>query len=932
MGRATIPLTLRVPNPPHPFVGRDAELAALDRALDGGRAALVVGLPGIGKSALARAWVARRESAQDAVLISIEPSPRPGDARTIAAQALAQVLRVSATGGTDPAGDLALALDMADEAELLVVIDDATNASAGSVMALLAGADAYARRARWLVLSREAPEGAAVSLNVSAMSKAEMTKLADAVAADLDAHARERSVKEAHGSPGRLRAALLGSREPDGVGDWEGTESIAELAGGVPVSVAEALAREGARSIARLIRRGVLELGGLGVRVVDAARTGTRASDEEARALMARLEADGEAGAVAAVRLATLRGDVASAVAILARRRAAIAEAGLDAELWRALGTSPEPALELERLRCAASTADPAMLREVTEPVGGTPADRFIYTRVLWARGELAAAEASARELADEADDPKLAAEARLLEALCLSQQGAMRRALAVLEGMFEGTDPPTDEHACRRDALVVLTGNASGALDRDAARSRIEELLTRATELAPKGRDLVLRLSLQTAYRVGDLRLAGRAIDALPEGPAVPASGDQRRLRLVRGSACTQSGDLSRARRDFTAVLRVESRHTFLGASAVGYLLELRLVSGEVEDAAAELRELEAVATRMNAGGLLVNTAYYRCMAAWASADRSLLPESVESRDPVARSILEPAIARAHARFGAPIELPDPEDGAHPRALILTLLARAEAAIVRDPTDGRVMAERARDEASRWRYRVLEAEAELAIADAALRLGDRASARDAAERCAALAETIGATRLREDARFARWAASDRPTARGLVSELDVPHARSMGARRAKGFLGESAPLDAIDRAVLEALSARGVSGARRLSRHGDGDRDGARWGIALEEKRAWLATDGGEKDVELGHTPSLWALLASLARRGGRASKEELVLDVWAPSEYHPLRHDGRLRAAARNLRAALGDEPPYALLTTTEDGYALGGRVLVE
>jgi hypothetical protein len=40
---------------------------------------------------------------------------------------------------------------------------------------------------------------------------------------------------------------------------------------------------------------------------------------------------------------------------------------------------------------------------------------------------------------------------------------------------------------------------------------------------------------------------------------------------------------------------------------------------------------------------------------------------------------------------------------------------------------------------------------------------------------------------------------------------------------------------------------------------------------------------------------------------------------------DYHPLRHDNRLRLAVRKLRSLA----PAPLLETTEDGYAIAGRL---
>jgi DNA-binding response OmpR family regulator len=88
---------------------------------------------------------------------------------------------------------------------------------------------------------------------------------------------------------------------------------------------------------------------------------------------------------------------------------------------------------------------------------------------------------------------------------------------------------------------------------------------------------------------------------------------------------------------------------------------------------------------------------------------------------------------------------------------------------------------------------------------------------------------------------------------------------------------------------------------------------------------RAWLP-DG--RVVDLSRHPVQLGLLACLAARGGRATKEDLVLAVWEVREYHPLYHDNRLHAAIRKLRVQIEDDPSAPLRVVTEsDGYALGG-----
>jgi hypothetical protein len=98
-------------------------------------------------------------------------------------------------------------------------------------------------------------------------------------------------------------------------------------------------------------------------------------------------------------------------------------------------------------------------------------------------------------------------------------------------------------------------------------------------------------------------------------------------------------------------------------------------------------------------------------------------------------------------------------------------------------------------------------------------------------------------------------------------------------------------------------------------------------WGLDERRRAVWL-DDGSLVDLSKRDVP--WRLLSILADAGGHADKESIVVQVWAPKSYHPLAHDNRLRLAARELRRAVeADLANPKRLLTTEDGYALGGRV---
>jgi DNA-binding response OmpR family regulator len=150
----------------------------------------------------------------------------------------------------------------------------------------------------------------------------------------------------------------------------------------------------------------------------------------------------------------------------------------------------------------------------------------------------------------------------------------------------------------------------------------------------------------------------------------------------------------------------------------------------------------------------------------------------------------------------------------------------------------------------------------------------------------------------------------------------DIPY-------HARALLGADTPGDAVDEAVRAAVRRAGFTPPRSVA-GGPVPGPGAwqpGWGLDDARREVWLF-DG--RRISLARHPIPWRLLDRLAARGGAATKEQLVTEVWEERAYHPLRHDNRLQAAVRKLRLEIEDDPsrPTRVLTTA-DGYALGGLV---
>ncbi|MFI0739428.1 BTAD domain-containing putative transcriptional regulator [Streptomyces sp. NPDC021100] len=180
----------RMPLPPEPFVGRQAELRLLDRLLPaasghaGGATAGVVavcGPAGVGKSALALHWADRMaEHFPDGRLYLDLREPRGRDGHGSPDAAVEQALRALGVPGTsipaDPGNRVALYRGVLDDRRLLVVLDDAR--SLEQIRPLLPGRGP----ARALVTSRDPLHGLAgtpdaVRVDLDVMNRAECLDL-----------------------------------------------------------------------------------------------------------------------------------------------------------------------------------------------------------------------------------------------------------------------------------------------------------------------------------------------------------------------------------------------------------------------------------------------------------------------------------------------------------------------------------------------------------------------------------------------------------------------------------------------------------------------------------------------------------------------------------------------------------------------------------
>jgi hypothetical protein len=221
--------------------------------------------------------------------------------------------------------------------------------------------------------------------------------------------------------------------------------------------------------------------------------------------------------------------------------------------------------------------------------------------------------------------------------------------------------------------------------------------------------------------------------------------------------------------------------------------------------------------------------------------------------------------------------------------------------------------------------FAVYEAEALELVLAALLLLDRRHELARGADELSALGRRMGSGRFAAEGELWSLAAEpelDRPELVERLAQLD--QVAPVAARRARALLGDTAALDSLDQLVIARLHERGFRAPELVT---SGAPDAPTWGLDARRRAIWLE-DGTRIDLVSRDVP--WRLLEVLADAGGAADKETLVARIWAPKEYHPLKHDNRLRLAVRELRRVIEVDVAHPeRVLTTDDGYALGGKV---
>lgn len=946
-GGERLPISIRLPNPPSLFVGRSREVRLLRAALERAPVTVIVGAGGLGKSALA--LFVLHSHVPEKVDATIYLSFRNIDPHEPVALGLLRALvragdlehvdwaEILATPDALPA----LAVRLAEAQRRWILLDDLQHGDPAQVGALLGHAARYARESRWLVTTREAPEGDAALgpiLRLGAMRDLDLARLCRALDPLQSKKAIQSAVERAEGSPWRLRRMQAGGAPGDATSTLtelsdptrELLQVLRILGTPLPESSIERITLLKPGGVDALLRQGIVERASLGIRlhedalaIVPEPLDGPIHRKLGARAASALATLDDAASQMEALRVLLQIGAIDDASVLLTVAGPRLLEGGYAPALWRQLAGAADPRLERFRLACAVELGDAAVLARVSEPSDSTPESLLLWARALLAKGQLVDVIRVARGVraaAEAGGRAKIAVDAGLLEARATLNHAGMSAGLDVLNALT----PPDVESAALIDAHRAVALASLGM--RDAALARASDVMRALSAIAWPTRGRIGALVSRTLWELGRLREAITILDAaLEEDKQGSARFDvSRTVLFTRAALALDAGDLDRARS------ALDGCAPYMGSSSLWfpYLLVAR---ARFALAAGELAGIEELLFR-----LMSNVPTQLELEGAAALIRLALLRREPFRDPgvavgtpvvdqvYQRACVELEIRRGERAPDAALrELSVDVDQSELRTVIHRV--RAVSCLVAGRLDQALAEIRASIAAAREHgFRVYEAEAREVACDVELLLGDAAALLRSAAELEALGAAMPSQRFTCAARFFRAVAAPSPDPAELEAIAGSLSASPPSALRARALLGGDVSLDLTDRRVLGALSSR--SGLRLpetiVAAPGSAFQSG--WGVDEGSRAVWLPT-GARVDLSRHVVP--WRILCGLVERGGRATKEQLVQSAWSEREYHPLRHDNRLQAAIRTLRCQIEDDPSApARVVTTDEGYALG------
>lgn len=914
LDESRLPLRYRRANPPFPFVGRDAERAELSRRLREARVVCIHGPLGWGKSALVAAHLADLDASRPFVVRLDGSAPSDADLIARATRVLSSALGIAPSELPRPASDedrVGQLLDLADDARAVMVIDDLSEAERDAASRLLSVASRYARHARWIVTTTRPLEGLppADAMTLSPLSHEALRDLARSVAPSLTEAMVARAARDAEGSPGQLLSQFSRSETAPTLDPACRDALLLLRALRLPVPREALEPAIAARELDALLDRGVAFGAPHAVRAQpsDAPAVPSRAALHRLAEALGRHESP--EATIEAVRLFLDCEDADAARVLLEARASSLFAAGFGAELWAVLAPHPTPSLGPFRLLAAVEDGRPHALVDVVEPgPEASPLAQLAWLKVRYALEDHPTVAARAFEIADAAEASErldLGCEARLMGASSLMARGDFDGASAAIARVRA----PHRQVELQAQAVLAMIAARRGESAR--ARSLIEAMEPLLPSLTGKVRtNLIYNVAL-VLYGLGESqRAAALVARTFPvDGLATSALIGRRALEMDAHFSVL-GGGLARARTLLERLAKFVVPGTPIDARRTLIVSTLALLDGEV--AAAREGACRGAALAVTYRGD-EDHAYGRMLSAQAAWRAGVAPDETEPAMPLHGVSGRLAHAwRALAQWAAcgRLETIDVEgEGYEELAVMRLLLDAARALSAGTPFDASLLARAAALSSLPARAWTTLFCAQLFVARgqdvplSAIR-ALRDPLVDAADRAAGVeAELRFIEACREGDLDALRALSEGP-------EGDLPQ------RWATALLGGLQPTTWLGAKIVASLRAR-----LRWSHHAEVGSGSITY---FDAPRARLLQPLGAS-LSLEAHPVLVRLLATLVAHGGAASKEALVCSVWQVRDYHPLHHDNRLRLAVRKLRGLA----PAPLLETTEDGYAIAGRL---
>lgn len=952
-----LPRAFRLPNAPHPFVGREAALVQMREVLDSASALVVSGPAGVGKSALALRYLHAVHGAEagSGLLARIGVDLAPPE------QLEAQLRRLLAMGpatapdwrvlDADPEEALAALIDLADAGQWTLLLDNADLPETRTLVRIVSAASRWARRSRWILTTRDVPASFPAELPVLALPPLDRTEIS-AIAAG-----RGRS-PTAHGES--AGPAGTGGRPGDGVAPGDsGLEdevhrtrrTLALLHRPIPPDALRALDLDpDGAAMQHLEAEGALRRFPDGSRLLKTDRRAAPPLDEATLALAGRCAERLETlpdplARLEALRLWLHRGDGARALAWLDAHGPQLCELDLGSDLSAVLhahasARTLEPELKDWRAWAAWEAGDRSRTDAgLPEPDSWIRA--WLRTRVALNRGDLPEAIAAGRAAMAVARTDRQHDRAALKAARAALSAGQLDEVDALIACCRSHEDEAIVEVELLRAECEALRGHP------DAAGTRAEALVERVELLLPSlrlraflgiVRIHLLRQRLRDAEAVIDalLRLrseratesvAGRT--ALEMGCAVAIQrGNFARLRQLAGWL-EQVPDVPRVRAIFVDAYRVTADLWQEPASGAGARIDALGRAAQAEGAGMAQDVLA-----------YVDVLHVQAAVAEGRPPNAVVLEPDGETPPTASLATSRELVRAwhRARWGETVDVPEPGDLAYVEHRLLAALARGTALLVTAGGDAATAPPRHPGPVVQARGVLAAALAEAQTAGYALQevalhrhlalagvLGDDPTLTAAS--AAALSEwadAMASPRLREEATLLACVGEDQPPDPAWLERMAGSSDAIATVRRwSRWLLGGAPALDPLEQRVLERLAEHdGWARIRTLGEQGTSWRSG--YGLDAAHGHVWGSL--GQR-LDLSRHATLRRVLEVLLAAGGTAGKEDLLRQVWAVENYHPLHHDNRLRVAVRKLRQRFHDAGMDDPLDTLEDGYALRG-----